>query len=68
MSDSLFAPRKLGKTEIGNWVVMAPMTRCRRPGNSSGEIVATYYSQRAEARLIVTERISPSPNGPGYAT
>ena len=67
MSDILFAPWKLGKMEVRNRVVMAPMTRSRCPGNSPGETVATYYSQRAEAGLIVTEGTSPSPNGLGYA-
>ena len=67
MSDTLFAPWKMGKMEVGNRVVMAPMTRSRCPGNSPGDIVATYYAQRAEAGLIITEGTSPSPNGLGYA-
>ena len=67
MSDTLFAPWKLGKMEVRNRVVMAPMTRSRCPGNSPSDIVATYYSQRAEAGLIITEGTSPSPNGLGYA-
>jgi N-ethylmaleimide reductase len=67
MSDILFSPWKLGRTEIKNRVVMAPMTRSRCPGNSPGDIVATYYSQRAEAGLNITEGTSPSPNGLGYA-
>jgi N-ethylmaleimide reductase len=52
---------------LRNRVVMAPMTRSRCPGNSPGSIVATYYAQRAEAGLIITEGVSPSPNGLGYA-
>ena len=67
MRDILFSPWKLGKVEMKNRVVMAPMTRSRCPGNSPGEIVATYYSQRAESGLIITEGTSPSPNGLGYA-
>ncbi len=67
MAFALFAPWKLGNTEIPNRVVMAPMTRSRCPGNSPGAIVATYYSQRAEAGLIITEGTAPSPNGLGYA-
>ncbi len=35
--------------------------------NVPGDIAATYYAQRAEAGLIVTEGTSPSPNGLGYA-
>lgn len=46
---------------------MAPMTRSRAIGNIPNELMATYYSQRAEAGLIVTEGTSPSPNGLGYS-
>ena len=67
MSDSLFLPWTLGKMKLKNRIVMAPMTRSRSPGNVPGDIVATYYAQRAEAGLIVTEGTSPSPNGLGYA-
>ncbi|MFA5044269.1 MAG: alkene reductase [Kiritimatiellia bacterium] len=63
----LFSPWKQEKTEFKNRIVMSPMTRSRCPGNSPGEIVATYYAQRAEAGLIITEGTSPSPNGLGYA-
>lgn len=67
MADILFSPWKHGKPVTKNRIVMAPMTRSRSPGNSPGAIVATYYAQRAEAGLIVTEGTSPSPNGLGYA-
>ena len=67
MSDLLFSPYKLGRVELKNRVVMAPMTRSRSIGNIPGEIVATYYAQRAEAGLIITEGTSPAPEGLGYA-
>ncbi len=67
MSDILFSPWQLGQMGLRNRVAMAPMTRSRCPGNSPGSIVATYYAQRAEAGLIITEGVSPSPNGLGYA-
>jgi N-ethylmaleimide reductase len=67
VSDLLFSPYKLGPIELSNRVVMAPMTRSRSIGNIPGEIVATYYAQRAEAGLIVTEGTSPAPEGLGYA-
>lgn len=67
MSKILFSPWKLGKIEIKNRVAMAPMTRSRSPGNSPGDLVATYYAQRAEAGLLITEGTAPSPNGLGYA-
>ncbi|XDD46391.1 alkene reductase [Leptospira sp. WS39.C2] len=63
----LYQKTKLGNLELKNRVVMAPMTRSRSINNIPGEIVATYYAQRAEAGLIITEGTSPSPNGLGYA-
>lgn len=45
---------------------MAPMTRCRAIGNIPNELIASYYAQRADAGLIITEGTSPSPNGLGY--
>ncbi len=66
MSDLLFSPYTLGRIELKNRVVMAPMTRNRSIGNTPGELVATYYAQRAEAGLIVTEGTSPAPEGLGY--
>ncbi len=63
----LFTPYRLGRIDLRNRVVMAPMTRSRSPGNVPGEIVATYYAQRAEAGLIVTEGTAPAPEGLGYA-
>jgi len=65
--DLLFSPLALGRITLSNRVVMAPMTRNRSPGGVPGDIVAAYYSQRAEAGLIITEGVSPSPNGLGYA-
>jgi len=67
MSDSLlFSSYKLGPIELKNRVVMSPMTRSRSIGNVPSELVATYYAQRAEAGLIITEGTSPSPDGLGY--
>jgi N-ethylmaleimide reductase len=67
MSDRLFTSYKLGAIELKNRVVMAPLTRSRATGNIPNELMATYYQQRAEAGLIITEGTSPSPNGLGYA-
>ncbi|MEO1623546.1 MAG: alkene reductase [Bacteroidota bacterium] len=65
----LFESHTLGNIQLDNKVVMAPMTRSRASAdtNTPGDIVATYYAQRAGAGLIVTEGTSPSPNGLGYA-
>lgn len=67
MSDVLFSPWQLGDITLKNRVVMAPMTRSRSPGNTPDELVATYYGQRAEAGLLITEGTAPSPNALGYA-
>jgi N-ethylmaleimide reductase len=67
MSELLFTPFRLGRIELKNRAVMSPMTRSRSLGNVPGELVATYYAQRAaDAGLILTEGTSPSPNGLGY--
>jgi N-ethylmaleimide reductase len=63
----LFSTYHLGIHELKNRVVMAPMTRSRAIGNIPNELMATYYGQRASAGLIITEGVSPSPNGLGYA-
>jgi N-ethylmaleimide reductase len=62
----LFETYQLGNLSLKNRVVMAPMTRSRAIGNIPNELMANYYSQRADAGLIITEGTSPSPNGAGY--
>lgn len=63
----LFSSHRLGRIELSNRVVMAPMTRSRAIGNVPNELMRSYYSQRASAGLIVTEGVAPSPNALGYA-
>ena len=67
MSELLFSEFKLGRVTLKNRIVMAPMTRSRSPHNVPADFVATYYAQRADAGLIITEGTSPSPDGLGYA-
>jgi N-ethylmaleimide reductase len=62
-----FTPHDLGLLTISNRIVMAPMTRSRALNNLANDIIAKYYGQRATAGLIITEGVSPSPNGLGYA-
>ena len=65
--DSLFTPVTLGRLQLRNRVVMAPMTRSRAaPGDMPTDLMAEYYRQRAGAGMIVTEGIAPSANGIGY--
>ncbi|PJZ66545.1 alkene reductase [Leptospira wolffii] len=63
----LYTNYLLGKNWLKNRIVMAPMTRSRSIGNIPNDLVAEYYTQRSGAGLIVTEGVSPSPNGLGYA-
>jgi N-ethylmaleimide reductase len=63
----LFSETTLGPLTLQNRLVMAPMTRCRAPGNIPNELMVEYYAQRAGAGLIVSEGTAPSPNGLGYA-
>lgn len=67
MNDLLFSTYKLGEKNLKNRVVMSPMTRSRSINNLPGDLVVTYYTQRAEAGLIITEGTSSSINGLGYA-
>jgi N-ethylmaleimide reductase len=67
MSNTLFTPLQLGNITLKNRIVMSPMTRCRAIGNVPNELMARYYSLRADAGLLITEGTSPSPNGLGYA-
>src|SRR6188768_2024629 len=62
-----FTPYQLGNATLANRLVMAPMTRSRAINNQPNELIAAYYGQRASAGLIITEGVSPSPNGLGYA-
>lgn len=65
--DKLFTSAKIGSVHVENRIVMAPLTRSRAIGNVPNDLMATYYQQRSEAGLIITEGTSPSPNGLGYA-
>ena len=63
----LFSPYTLGTLQLKNRIVMAPMTRSRAIDNIPNELMAQHYADRAEAGLIITEGVSPSPNGLGYS-
>lgn len=64
----LFEPYTARTLQLANRTVMAPMTRSRAVDhNTPNALMAEYYAQRASAGLIVTEGVSPSPNGLGYA-
>ena len=60
-------PHTLGSHALKNRITMSPMTRSRAINNIPNQLMAKYYAQRASAGLIITEGVSPSPNGLGYA-
>ena len=62
----IFEEYQLGQIRLKNRIVMAPMTRSRAINNIPNDLMSEYYSQRADAGLIITEGTSPSPNGLGY--
>jgi N-ethylmaleimide reductase len=61
-----FQPLTAGSLQLRNRIVMAPMTRSRANGTLATAEMATYYTQRASAGLIITEGIQPSAIGQGY--
>lgn len=64
---SLFAPVELGALLLPNRVIMAPLTRARATvGHVPTPMMATYYSQRAECGLIVSEATAVDPGGMGW--
>ncbi|WAJ31001.1 alkene reductase [Antarcticirhabdus aurantiaca] len=56
----------LAGRRLNNRIVMAPMTRARRPDLVPDRETATYYRQRASAGLIVSEGTPVSPEAQGY--
>lgn len=63
----LFSQYELGSIKLSNRMVMAPMTRCRAVlGNVPNPLAITYYVQRSQAGLIITEGSQVSPQGVGY--
>jgi N-ethylmaleimide reductase len=64
---TIFDAVSLDDLTLANRMVMAPLTRSRAGhGNVPTDLMATYYSQRASAGLIVTEASQVSPQGQGY--
>ncbi len=65
---NLFRPLVLGSMTLPNRVIMAPLTRARAGEERiPNDLMAQYYSQRAQAGLIITEATSVTPMGVGYA-
>lgn len=68
MHENLIEPLTMGALEAKNRIFMAPLTRGRAtlPGVVPNEMMATYYSQRAGAGLIITEATGISVEGSGW--
>ncbi|WP_300975516.1 alkene reductase [Sphingomonas sp. LHG3406-1] len=64
---TLFDPIRIGSLDCPNRILMAPLTRGRatRDGVPT-EIMGTYYVQRAEAGLIISEGVGISREGLGW--
>jgi N-ethylmaleimide reductase len=67
MSVDLFSPVNIGRLQLPNRIVMAPLTRNRAAvGDAPQPMHVTYYRQRATAGLIISEASPISPQGVGY--
>lgn len=64
----VFSGSHLGQIEIPNRIVMAPLTRSRADDATDvpASFTPTYYAQRAEAGLIITEATHVSRMAKGY--
>jgi N-ethylmaleimide reductase len=65
----LFTPVQMGKLQLPNRIIMAPLTRMRaaNPGHVPSEFHVEYYAQRASAGLIIGECTEISPEAYGWA-
>jgi 2,4-dienoyl-CoA reductase-like NADH-dependent reductase (Old Yellow Enzyme family) len=68
MTNSLFDPIKLGAIDAPNRILMAPLTRGRSSASHVpiSALKAEYYTQRADAGLIIAEATGISQEGLGW--
>jgi N-ethylmaleimide reductase len=66
--NALFTPTQIGRYTLPNRLVMSPMTRSRADNETGvpSELAISYYGQRADAGLIISEGTQPSAMGKGY--
>src|ERR1700678_2771690 len=65
--ETLFSPLRLGRIQLRNRIIMAPLTRMRAgAANVPTALNAEYYAQRSSAGLIISEGTAISPQGQGY--
>lgn len=66
-SGKLFEATRFGALSLSNRVVMAPLTRCRATVDHVPTLMmGTYYAQRSDCGLIVSEATSVDPLGTGW--
>jgi N-ethylmaleimide reductase len=65
--ETLFSPLRLGRIQLRNRIIMAPLTRMRAgAANVPTALNAEYYAQRSSAGLIISEGTAISQQGQGY--
>lgn len=64
--DNLFQPYERGTLRTAHRIAMAPLTRNRAEDTVPGDLNATYYAQRADAAILITEGTHPAAVGQGY--
>ncbi len=65
MNIDIFKPVQTGSLDLKNRIAMAPMTRARNVNGIPNDNNALYYSQRADAGLIITEGTAISETSKG---
>lgn len=65
MNIDIFKPVQIGSLDLKNRIAMAPMTRARNVNGIPNDNNALYYSQRADAGLIITEGTAISETSKG---
>lgn len=67
LNTQLFQPVKVGRYQLANRIIMAPLTRGRATHDGTPTpIMATYYAQRASAGLIISEATAVNARGRGW--
>ncbi len=64
--NDLFTSLAIGDIILANRLVMAPLTRSRADNGLPTDLMATYYTQRASAGLIISEGSQISSQAVGY--
>ena len=63
---NILSPITLGRYNLTNRIIMAPLTRMRAPNGLANDLMAEYYAQRATAGIIISEATAISAQGIGY--